>query len=169
MKKTIAFAGSNSSKSINHQVVSYIATLAENIEVIRLTNYETPFYSADLEEESGIPVSIIDLNNKLVTADRLIISVAEHNGNLTAFFKNIIDWLSRNDRDFLKGKEVILLSTSPGKAGASSSLNIITNMLPRFGAEIKASISIPSFYEVFEEGKLSDEELMNKLKTSLEL
>jgi len=112
MKKTIAFAGSNSSISINHQIVSYVATLSENTEVIRLTNYETPIYSYDIEKENGVPVGIIDLNNKLATADRLIISVAEHNGNLTAFFKNIIDWLSRNDKNFLNNKDIILLSCS---------------------------------------------------------
>jgi chromate reductase, NAD(P)H dehydrogenase (quinone) len=167
MKKTIAFAGSNSSISINHQIVSYVATLSENTEVIRLTNYETPIYSYDIEKENGVPVGIIDLNNKLATADRLIISVAEHNGNLTAFFKNIIDWLSRNDKNFLNNKDIILLSCSPGAKGAASSLAIATNMLPRFGAIITASISIANFEEVFKAGRLIDEKLIAKIKDSL--
>ena len=167
MKNTIAFAGSNSSKSINHQVVSYVATLNENTEVIKLTDYETPIYSSDIEEESGIPEGIVSLNNKLATADRLIISVAEHNGNLTAFFKNIIDWLSRNDRDFLKDKEVILLSSSPGPGGASSALAATEKLLPYFGASIKTSISIGNFYQVFENGKINDPTINEQIKNSL--
>lgn len=167
MKKTIAFAGSNSSISINHQIISYVATLSENIEVIKLTAYEAPIYSYDLEEQNGIPTSIINLNKKLATFDRLIISVAEHNGNLTAFFKNTVDWLSRNNKDFLKGKEIVLLSCSPGKAGASSALAIAEKMLPRFGATITAAISIANFEEVFKDEKLTNKAVVKQIKDSL--
>lgn len=167
MKKTIAFSGSNSSKSINHQVVNYVATLNENTEVIKLTDYEAPIYSSDIEEQNGIPEGVVLLNNKLATADQFIISVAEHNGNLTAFFKNMVDWLSRNDREFLKGKEIILLSSSPGPGGASSALATAEKTLPYFGASIKASISVPNFYKVFENGKISDETILTQIKNSL--
>lgn len=167
MKNTIAFAGSNSSKSINHQIVSYLATLNEKTEVIKLADYETPIYSSDIEEESGIPEGIVSLNNKLATADQLIISVAEHNGNLTAFFKNIVDWLSRNNREFLKDKEIVLLSSSPGPAGASSALAIAEKTLPYFGASIKTSISIPNFYQIFEDGKIKDESIVQQIQNNL--
>ena len=150
MKNTIAFAGSNSSKSINHQVVTYVASLVENATTIKLTDYEAPIYSSDIEEESGIPEGIIALNEKLASAERLIISVAEHNGNISAFFKNTIDWLSRNNREFLKGKEIILFSSSPGPGGASSALATTEKTLPYFGATIKSTLNIGNFYQVFE-------------------
>jgi NAD(P)H-dependent FMN reductase len=92
--KTIAFAGSNSSTSINHQLVSYAVKLVEDSEVIKLTDYNAPMYSQDLEKSEGIPQVIKDLNDKLSEANKLVISVCEHNGNISAFFKNILEWLS---------------------------------------------------------------------------
>ncbi len=167
MKNTIAFAGSNSSKSINHQVVTFVASLTENTEVIKLNSFKAPIYSSDIEEQSGIPQGIEDLNNKLAKADRLIISVAEHNGNLTAFFKNTLDWLSRNDREFLKDKEIVLLSSSPGPGGAASALATAEKTLPYFGATIKSTLSIGNFYQVFEDGKINDETIVSQIKASL--
>lgn len=167
MKNTIAFAGSNSSKSINHQIVTFVASFTENTEVIKLSDYNAPIYSSDIEEQSGIPQGIVDLNNKLAKAERLIISVAEHNGNLTAFFKNTIDWLSRNDREFLKEKEIVLLSSSPGPGGAASALATAEKTLPYFGATIKSTLSIGNFYQVFEDGKINDETILSQIKASL--
>eukprot|EP01029_Cantina_marsupialis_P028307 TRINITY_DN7759_c0_g1_i1.p3 TRINITY_DN7759_c0_g1~~TRINITY_DN7759_c0_g1_i1.p3 ORF type:complete len:117 (+),score=12.29 TRINITY_DN7759_c0_g1_i1:37-387(+) len=79
MKKIIAFAGSNSSNSINQQLVNYIATLTDQVELIKLTDYDAPIYNIDLETQDGIPDSINRLAEKLAKADQLIISVAEHN------------------------------------------------------------------------------------------
>ena len=76
--KVLAFAGSNSSKSINHQLVTYVASLLNNSEVIKLTNYNFPMYSMDIEENKGIPEGVKNLDLKLATSDKLIISVAEH-------------------------------------------------------------------------------------------
>lgn len=156
MSKTIAFSGSNSSKSINHQLVKYAVSQVHNSELIKLTAYDIPMYSIDIEEATGIPEGVLRLKEKLNEADKLIISVAEHNGNPPAFFKNILDWLSRSDRDFLAGKKVILLSTSPGKRGGESALQNLKSMLPRFGANIIGALSIGSFYDNFKEGKWLD-------------
>ncbi len=115
--KIIAFAGSNSQHSINHQLVSFASSLMENSETIRLNDYTLPMYSIDVEQNEGIPNEVKRLAKDLAIADAYIISVSEHNGNVSAFFKNCLDWLSRHDRDFLKGKKIILLSTSPGGKG----------------------------------------------------
>ncbi len=163
MKQIIAFSGSNSSKSINGQLINHAATLHNNIEIIRLTDYEIPIYSFDIEEEEGFPEGVKQLQEKLLEANQLLIATPEHNGNLTAFFKNSLDWLSRRDRKFLEGKEVVILSTSPGKGGASSASKILENILPYFGATIKSTLSIGNFHKVFENGTLIDEDINNKL------
>lgn len=167
MNKIIAFAGSNSSKSINQQLIQYIATHNNNIEVIKLTDYNIPMYSEDLEEKNGIDNEVIRLNEKLSETNKLIISVAEHNGNLSAFFKNILDWLSRNNRNFLQNKEIILFSTSPGGQGAVSALNITKKMLPFFGATITSVTSIGNFYEVFKNREIIDPTIKTKIKNAL--
>ena len=165
--KTLAFAGSNSSTSINQQLISYAAQHISNSEVIELTDYPAPIYSEDLEKASGIDKNIQALAAKIAEADNLIIAVNEHNGYISAFFKNTLDWLSRYNREFLKGKKVIVLSTSPGPGGAKSALTAMTNTLPYFGAEIVASQNIGSFYEVFKEGKIIDASVNDSLKNTL--
>ena len=167
MKKILAFAGSNSSNSINQQLVNYIATLSDKVELIKLTDYEVPIYNIDLESQDGIPDNISKLAEKLAEADQLIISVAEHNGNISAFFKNILDWLSRKDNQFLKNKEIFLFSTSPGKTGAASALKITESTLPFFGAKINSTTSIGSFYDVFKDGKIIKEELIKEIEQVL--
>ncbi len=153
MKKILFFAGSNSSKSINHQLVSFASSqIAGHVnEVIKLTDYELPMFGEDIERERGYSVDLKMLYNKIKEADALVISVNEHNGTVSAFFKNIIDWLSRLDRKFLEGKKILLMSTSNGKRGGASSLEYTKNVLPRFGATIVESFSFPSYSENFSE------------------
>ena len=162
MKNILAFAGSNSSTSINQKLVDYVsAQIHEHqVKVLKLTNYIMPMYSED-EEKNGFPGMGLGLKVEIADADALIIAVNEHNGSWSAFFKNTIDWLSRIDRNFLEGKKILLMSTSPGKRGGLSALEYAKNLLPRFGGEIVESFSFPSFYENFsiEENKIVNETL----------
>ncbi len=73
--------------------------------------------------------------------------------NVSGFFKNIIDWLSRVDRQFLQQKKLLLMSTSPGKRGGAAALDYCKSRLPRHGAEILESFSLPQFYENFDSEK----------------
>ena len=53
MSKILAFAGSNSSQSINHELVSYVVNqlIDEEVKLIRLTDYHLPIYQIDHEQE----------------------------------------------------------------------------------------------------------------------
>lgn len=163
----IAFAASNSSTSINHRLVSYAASFCDGCTVIKLTDYDAPIYDIDHEQTHGIPAQIQRLYDEISVADALIISIAEHNGGPTAFFKSQIDWLSRQQRTFLESKKVVLLATSPGDVGAQSALAFCEKMLPYFGAEIVACLSVPRFYEVFQDDKLIDHNLAQQLQAAL--
>lgn len=155
MKKVIAFAGSNSKDSINHILVSAIAAqiTAADTRVLKLTDYNFPVYNIDIENEAGIPVDVQLLKNEIEKSHGIIISVNEHNGTVSAFFKNILDWLSRADRNFLEGKKLLVISTSPGARGAKTALDYTKNTLPKFGADVVESFSFPSFQENFNIGK----------------
>jgi hypothetical protein len=58
-----------------------------------------------------------------------------------------------------------MLATSPGAKGASSVLQSAVDSAPYFAANVKASLSIPNFYQVFdsETNKLTDNELNSQL------
>jgi NAD(P)H-dependent FMN reductase len=149
MKKILAFAGSNSSTSINQELVDYTVSLLQNHQVkqIRLESYSLPIYSEDIEKKEGFSVDLMMLKNEIKEADALLISVNEHNGTVSAFFKNYLDWLSRIEYKFLANKKILLMSTSPGKRGGASALEYTKSVLPRFDGEVVESFSFPSFSE----------------------
>ena len=111
---------------------------------------------------------MVDLKDQIQKVQGLILSVNEHNGNPSAYFKNVLDWLSRIDRKFLDGTKVFLMSASGGKRGGIGSLDVIENMLPRFGAEIVSTFSLPSFHENFKDGNITEDELKEKHQKALD-
>ena len=172
MAKILAFAGSNSSTSINYQLVKHTVSLIEKHEVrsLNMANYPFPMYSEDLEKEEGYSNSLVELKNDIQRCDALIISVNEHNSNPSAYFKNVLDWLSRLERKFLLDKKVLLMSASMGKRGGIGSLSVVEAMLPRFGAEITATFSLPSYAENFDpENGIADKALAQDHSDALAL
>lgn len=164
----VAFAASSSTKSINKKLVTYATSLLEDVsvEILDLNDFELPLFSQDREAELGQPQLAKDFLAKLNEADALIISFAEHNGSYSAAYKNLFDWCSRIQQKVYQDKPVVLLATSPGKGGAANVLAQATNSMPFFGAEVKGTFSLPSFYDNFdvENNKITDEELDGRLK-----
>lgn len=164
MAAILAFAGSNSSTSINFKFVQHTVSLVQghDIQVLNMAEHPFPMFSEDLEKAEGYSNSLKELKQQINSTNGLILSVNEHNGNPSAYFKNVLDWLSRLDRNFLEGTKVLLMSTSGGKRGGKGSLAVIGSMLPRFGAEVSATFSLPSFYDTFSEESILDEDLKNE-------
>lgn len=156
MASILAFAGSNASNSINYQLVLHTASLinAHKVRTLNMAHYPFPMYSVDLEKNSGFSNSMIELKKDIEQTNGLVLSVNEHNSSPSAFFKNLIDWLSRVDRKFLQDKKVFLMSTSPGQRGGVSALENVAALLPRFGAAVISTFSLPNFNNTFkkEEG-----------------
>ncbi|OCH17516.1 NADPH-dependent FMN reductase [Aliivibrio sp. 1S165] len=166
--KVLALAASNSSTSINKLLATYAAGLVPNadVELLDLNDFEMPIFSEDKEKELGQPDLAKRFFQKIGEADAIIISYAEHNGSYTAAFKNVFDWTSRIDMKVYQNKPVIMLATSPGPGGAATVLAAATGSAPYFAAEVKGSLSIPSFYDNYdmEKGELKNEALAQKLK-----
>lgn len=172
MSRILAFAGSNSSTSINYKLVQFTTSLIKNHEVdlINMVDYNFPVFSEDLEREKGYSDLLKGLKDKIVQANALIISVNEHNSNPSAYFKNVLDWLSRVDRNFLADTKILLMSCSGGRRGGIGSLEVVKGILPRFGGEIIATFSLPSFNHTFDKAKgITDPELAEAHKKALEI
>jgi len=171
--KVLAFAASNSKTSINKQLATYAASQVEGaeVEVLDLNDYEMPIFSIDRENESGQPSLAKDFLEKIASCDALIISFAEHNGFYSAAYKNIFDWCSRIQPKIFQGKPTLLMATSPGGRGGATVLATALASMPRFAADIRASLSVPSFDENFdvEKGCLSNEDLNRQLLAAVEL
>ena len=166
--KIIAFGASPSKKSINKKLATYAAGLFENaeVEVLDLNDYQMPLFSVDIEAEIGQHELAKAFLAKIESADFLVLSLAENNSNYSAAFKNLFDWCSRITVKVFQQKPMLLMATSPGTRGGSNVLEIAKNAFPRYGADIKATFSLPSFDANFdvEKGVISNEELDNQLK-----
>jgi chromate reductase len=166
--KIIAFGGSPSRKSINKKLATYASSLFENVEVevLDLNDFQMPLFSVDIEVEIGQHPLAKAFLEKIATADIMVVSLAENNGNYSAAFKNLVDWCSRINGKLFQDKPMLLMATSPGARGGASVLEIAKNNFPRFTADIKAVFSLPSFNDNFDVEKncISNAELDDQLK-----
>jgi len=154
-KKIVAFGASSSKQSINKKLATYAASQVEGAEVriLDLNDFEMPIFSVDREKGNGIPDLAHQFKSHLKWADGIIISFAEHNGAYSAAFKNIMDWISRADKDTWESKPMFLMATSPGKRGGATVLEIAVNKFKFMNPNTIVHFSLPSFYENFSDKK----------------
>lgn len=169
MKKIIVIGASTSSTSINKKLVRYAASHIQNVHSVEveINDFEMPIYSIDKEKNGGIPNLAHDFLALFSEFDGLILSTAEHNRNICAGFKNILDWCSRIDVNIFKEKPILLLSTSPGGYGGKNARNAMEIMLPQLKGKIVSTFSLPKFHSNFSENKIIDSTLENDFFTAL--
>lgn len=171
--KILAFAATSSTKSINEKLVRYATSQIEGAdietEILNINDYELPLFSEDREVELGQPELAKAFLDKIASSDALIISFAEHNGSYTVAYKNIFDWASRINPKVFQNKPIVMLATSPGPGGASSVLATAVSSAPYFDGEVKASLSVPGFYENFdvEQNRIVNDEIDIQLLSSV--
>lgn len=165
MRNVLAFAGSNSSSSVNKKLATFAAENLTNtfFDVLDLRDFSLPIYSED-EEKKGSPEDVKKFTFLLDNYDGFILSLAEHNGSYAVAFKNIFDWSSRLQKNFFRDKPLLLMATSPGERGGQTVLETGIQSFSRMGAKELISFSLPSFYDNFKEGKIVHEDLLAKLK-----
>lgn len=170
MKKILAFSGSNSSKSINKNLLTNVLSLANRVEIelIDLRDFPAAVFSVDLEEKEGFPKSMKDLLIKMRAADGYLISVPEHNGSMPAVFKNSIDWISRMGGKIFNNKPTVFLSASPGGRGGASVLEHLNKIMPHRGAEIIGTHGVASFHDKLEDGQFNNSEDLDRIKALIE-
>ncbi len=149
--KILAFGASTSSTSINRQLALYAASLVPEADVtaLDLSSYTLPIYSSDEEEKNGVPADAKAFLEQIKSHDAVIVSLAEHNGSYAAAFKNLYDWASREESKVWANKPMLLLAASPGGRGGATVLETAKATFPRMGADLKATFSLPAFYDNF--------------------
>ncbi len=169
MKRILAFGGSTSSTSINKQFAHYAAHLLKDVDLtlIDLNDFDVPLFNVDLEKSEGLPENALRFKQCIESMDGIVVSLAEHNGNYAAAFKNLIDWVSRIEGKIWSEKKMFLMATSPGGRGGASVLEIALAAFPRYGASIEASFSLPSFSENFSPEGIKNEELAKSFAEQL--
>ncbi|WOO87998.1 NADPH-dependent FMN reductase [Mollicutes bacterium LVI A0039] len=149
MKTIIA---SNSQTSINEKVAKQVNERID-LNIIEINKEEIPMYSPEVEA-MGFPLEIQKIYDLLKDESKLIIFTPEYNGYTTPYFKNIFDWLSRINHDFLKGVEVKIITVTPGKMGGASVRKILSESLPFFGAINIETYGVTNYFIKLEEDAL---------------
>ncbi len=177
MKKTvIGLGGSLRKESFNHQLLEACVGLmpdSANLEVIRLANFEVPLYNADLENTSGLPQGVCDIQDKFAAADGILIASPEYNGHYTGVLKNLLDWMSRpreslGSKHGLWGKPVAIISASPGALGGIRQEPGLRVLLSHLGMYV-----YPQFYGVgkcstiIQNSQINDDTVKEKLTSQL--
>lgn len=88
------------------------------VRFVEFREFEMPVYDGDAEDASGIPVGGEKLIAAIIAADAIVVSAPEYNGGISGALKNAIDWVSRAEKNPLKGKPLLLIGASPGGLGA---------------------------------------------------
>lgn len=165
---TIAFAGSNSTTSINKQLVTYAAHLYGEAIILDLNDYSIPTFSIDIEKKEGFSEDVKRFYQTIQAASIVFISFSEHNACFTAVFKSYMDWCSRIEYQFFKDKKIFALSTSPGGYGGRNALEAGVKLVTKFGGIVLEEFALPKFNENFADGKIMDPTLDLALKEKIE-
>lgn len=136
--KIAIISGSLRKGSFNTSLVRFVANdmaSSGNIQVdeISLAELNLPMFSEDLEAE-GMPASVLDLKDRLIAADAILIGSPEYNGSISGALKNAIDWASRPREGeaplaCFKGKVGGLFAASPGAIGGLRGLRHVRQIL----------------------------------------
>ncbi len=152
---------SNSRTSINQSVAEKINEKLD-LNIIEVNGDEIPLYSPQLEAE-GFPSEIKRIYDLIRSDTKFIIFTPEYNGYTTAYFKNILDWLSRIEHRFLEDIDVKIISVSPGRTGGASVRKALSDTMPFFGAKSVETYGFANYYTKVEE-ETFNEDLENILK-----
>lgn len=154
--RVLAFAASNSRRSINRTLVNHaterLGALLPGAEVehLDLHDYEMPIYSIDREREIGIPAPAHDVFMRIGRADAILVSFAEHNGSVTAAWKNVFDWMSRIEMKVWQGRPMVLLAASPGRRAGAGVLDSQEALAPHFGGDVRGRLGIGRWSEAWD-------------------
>ena len=146
--------GSNSSASIHLELINILINKYNApIDLLPIRENQITLYDRDVNNDIGIPAEIKEIFDAIKTETQILIASPEHNGFFTSYLKSILDWLSRVEPKFLTDKKIFILGTSPGRGGAASSIDHLSQLVKRMGATEVVSLSIPSWgYITTEQG-----------------
>lgn len=166
--KILAFAGSARIESFNKKLVKVAAKEAQmagaEVTYIDFLDYPIPLFNQDLEDDKGLPESVLEFRTLLKSHQGFLIASPEYNGSITPLLKNAIDWASRptpseSSLVCFKGKVAALLAASPGGLGGIRGLVHVRAILEGIGVTvIPQQKGIPNANQAFDEqGLLKDE------------
>jgi chromate reductase len=164
MSVVIGISGSLRKNSYNTSLLNAAIERAPTSLTIEVASIrDIPLYDGDVEAESGLPLAVSALKDRIANADGLLLVSPEYNQSVPGVFKNAIDWLSRPGGDIPRvfgAKPVGLIGATPGPGGTRLSQTAWLPVLRALGTQpwLGKQIYVASAGQAFDaSGKLSDD------------
>ena len=169
--KVVFIPGSLHKNSLNKKLLEVCVEICKqkNVEpfMISQSDLNTPLINTD--DPSLFPASMKSLAEKISAANAVIIGAPEYNAGISPVLKNLIDWTSTLRPHPWKGKDVLLVGSSPGDFGAITGLAHSRSPLDRLGARVwPQPYALPHGDKVINGTKLNDEVRQKNLETTLD-
>ncbi|MFQ5425702.1 MAG: NADPH-dependent FMN reductase [Gaiellales bacterium] len=156
----LGIAGSLRRASVNRGLLRAAVDVAPSdirLEVIDIAG--VPLYDGDIEEQ-GDPPAVVELKQRIIGSDALLIATPEYNRGMPGVLKNALDWASRPPEKALQGAVVALMGATPGGYGTRSSQFQVRQILGNPGALVmpKPEVWVSHAGDKFDEdGNLTDD------------
>lgn len=158
--KILAFAGSLRRLSFNRRVLRVAVAGAEaagaDVTFVDLRDYPMPVYSPDDHETAGFDEHALRFQRLIHQHEGLLIAAPEHNGSLPAALKNVIEWASRRNDAFERGrvfpgKVAAIMAAAPNAFGGVRSLVHLRGVLTSVGVYVlPTEVAVPFVNDKFD-------------------
>jgi chromate reductase len=112
--KIIAISGALRKASTNTGLLRALGEMAPaGVDIEVATLHGIPLYDGDVEQASGKPHLVKDLDSRIRAADGVIFATPEYNFSVPGVLKNATDWLSRGST-VLKWKRTGIVGAGAG-------------------------------------------------------
>lgn len=170
MIKLLGISGSLRAQSYNTALLRAAQALAgDGFTLDAATLHGIPLYDADLELREGLPATVVELKERIVASDGVLLVTPEYNNGIPGVFKNAIDWLSRPATDIARvfgDRPFAVIGASPGGFGTILAQNGWLPVLKTLGTQQWSGgrLQVSRAGKVFDEqGQLQDEAVRKQL------
>lgn len=171
--QVLAIAGSLRNESYNRKALQIAKKIARdagaNVHELDLKTLALPVFDADLRE-NNFPESVVQLKQKIESADLLLIATPEYNHSIPGPLKNAIDWASDKTNPF-KGKVAAIFGASNGLYGTLRAQLHLRQVLGALSVQLvpQPQVFIRSAQSAFNpDGSFADPQVHRQLKELIE-
>jgi chromate reductase, NAD(P)H dehydrogenase (quinone) len=149
--------------------VSTIEANGGTVDFRPMSDFDTPSYNSDVQDEAGFPPGADLFRECVQTNDAFVISSPEYNASMPGELKNSIDWVSRFSPQPFNEKHGLLLSASPSMAGGNRGLWALRVPFEHLGARIYPDMfSLAQAHQAFDaDGGIASAQLQERFEQNI--
>ncbi|GAB2627646.1 NADPH-dependent FMN reductase [Novilysobacter erysipheiresistens] len=172
MTRILGISGSLRAGSFNTALLRAAQSLSgPDVQFDAATLHGIPLYDGDAEQRDGLPTAVVDLKDRIVASDGVLLCTPEYNNGIPGVFKNAIDWLSRPADDIPRvfgDRPFAVIGASPGGFGTILAQNawlpVLRTLRVRYWAGGRLQVS-RAHQLIDADGELTDETTRKQLET----